>query len=430
MILSPAILRAQMLLERDRYAEAEREVGRALSETPDHPIALSLMAMCKLHQDRKPEAEQYAARAVAADPEHPYTHYVRGWVLVDVGKLPQARAASEEALRLDPTDPDFHALRSAVYLSANRWVDALAAAEKGLEYDAEHDGCQHQRTVALTRLGRHDEADRQMSQTLRQNADDPMAHANRGWSLLHQNRPKDALEAFREALRIDPGLEYARAGVVEALKAKNPIYRLVLAFFLWMSRLSPKAQAGVILGGFVGFQVLRQIGGSVPALSVVILPIMAVYIAFVVLTWVSVPLFNLLLFTSRYGQAALSRDQKLGARIFGGYLLGVLAYFGVTLTMVLTGVGHGPTMALVCGKYSVLFALLAMPLGAVVNFIGTRRAKLYAIGFGALLAITVVALVLEAVGAPAAEPVDNLRFYSYVAAVWLLVFVGVAPKRV
>ena len=60
--------------------------------------------------------------------------------------------------------------------------------------------------------------------------------------VLHQAQPKAALEHFREALRLDPNLQYAQAGIVEALKARNPIYRWMLGYFLWMGRLSDRAK--------------------------------------------------------------------------------------------------------------------------------------------------------------------------------------------
>ncbi len=44
-------------------------------------------------------------------------------------------------------------------------------------------------------------------------ANDPenaLTHANQGWALLHRGDHERALEHFREALRIDPELEWAR----------------------------------------------------------------------------------------------------------------------------------------------------------------------------------------------------------------------------
>src|SRR3712207_7475219 len=53
-------------------------------------------------------------------------------------------------------------------------------------------------------------------------------HANRGWQEAHRGNYEQAMAHFREALRIDASLEWAREGVVEVLKARNPVYRVML----------------------------------------------------------------------------------------------------------------------------------------------------------------------------------------------------------
>ena len=58
----------------------------------------------------------------------------------------------------------------------------------------------------------------------------------------------DALRARpRETLRLEPGNEWARQGLVTALKARNPIYGLFLQYALFMGRLSPRCSAMWIL---------------------------------------------------------------------------------------------------------------------------------------------------------------------------------------
>ncbi|MDB5311521.1 MAG: tetratricopeptide repeat protein [Gemmataceae bacterium] len=46
-----------------------------------------------------------------------------------------------------------------------------------------------------------------------------------GWALLHARQPAEALTHFREALRLDPTNEWARDGLIEALKARYWVYR-------------------------------------------------------------------------------------------------------------------------------------------------------------------------------------------------------------
>jgi len=46
--------------------------------------------------------------------------------------------------------------------------------------------------------------------------------------------------------------------MVEALKARNVIYRVMLRYFLWMARLSAKAQWAVVIGMYVGTRLLAR----------------------------------------------------------------------------------------------------------------------------------------------------------------------------
>src|SRR5690606_21011372 len=125
------------------------------------------------------------------------------------------------------------------------------------------------------------------------------SHANMGWTLLHQGQPRRAAEHFREALRLDPTSDWARSGIVEAMKARSPIYRVFLAYFLFMSRLSSGAQWGILIGGYAGYQTVRTIGRTHPALAPYLQPLIVAYVVFALGTIVAIPLFNLLLFTDR-----------------------------------------------------------------------------------------------------------------------------------
>jgi tetratricopeptide (TPR) repeat protein len=309
--------RALLLYQHSRYREAEQELRGALAQQPHDPQAHALLGLCLLKQEKLDEAQAETEQAITLAPDWPHSHYCRSIVLEHRNRHREAEASAREAVRLDPADPNNYARLGFTLYNQSLWQPALAAAEQGLAHDAEHDDCGNLRTLALTKLGRKHEAIATVDQSLARNPDDAFAHANKGWALLHQNQPKPALEHFREALRLDPTFEYARHGMVEALKAHNPIYRWMLAYFLWMARLSDGARWGVILGGYFGMKILRNIARQSPALAPWILPIIIVYLVFVLLTWFATPLFNLLLRLNRFGRHALSRDQRSAANWFG-----------------------------------------------------------------------------------------------------------------
>jgi tetratricopeptide (TPR) repeat protein len=68
--------------------------------------------------------------------------------------------------------------------------------------------------------------------------ENPTTHASKGWILVNQGKAKEAIERFRESLRMNPHSEWAYAGVVQAMKARNPIYYMLLCGSLSMSESS------------------------------------------------------------------------------------------------------------------------------------------------------------------------------------------------
>jgi tetratricopeptide (TPR) repeat protein len=187
--------------------------------------------------------------------------------------------------------------------------------------------------MALVKLGRKAEAGVTIDAALSRNPDNALTHANQGWTFLEQNQPKKALEHFREALRLDPENEWARSGIVEALKARNFIYAIMLRYFLWMSRLSTRVQWAIILGGYFGNRILATVARDNPALAPWVLPLQILYVAFALLTWTAEPLFNLLLRLNRFGRLALSREQTVSSNWFGSCLfLALLALAGWLLS--------------------------------------------------------------------------------------------------
>jgi Tfp pilus assembly protein PilF len=319
------INRALLLLQRSRYDLAEQELRQALAENPENAHAHALLAYSLAQQDKNDEAESSARHAIELAPDNPYCHYIMGWVKVQRDDLQGARWAVEEAIRLNPEDSDYHGLRALIYLGGQRWQEALDAANEGLRHDPTHQDCLNHRAMALVQLNRPDEAHQTIGQALQENPENEQTHANLGWAFLHKGQHQKALEHFSEALRLDPNFDYARHGLVEALKARYTLYRWLLRFFLWMSTLSPRARGGLIIGAYILVKVLGTLGKRNPAVAPFVLPIVIFYAIFVLLTWVIDPMFNLLLQCNKYGRYALSKKQRRSSTLFGVLLFGAIA---------------------------------------------------------------------------------------------------------
>ncbi len=187
--------------------------------------------------------------------------------------------------------------------------------------------------MALVKMGCKELAGATIDAALARDPDNAVTHANMGWTLLEKNDPAKALEHFREALRLDPTSEWARLGIIEALKARHLVYRLMLRYFLWMAKLSGKMQWGVIIGAYLLYRVLRGWAKANPDVAPFVWPVLVLYVGFVFLSWTAVPLFNLLLRLNRFGRLALSDEQIRASNWIGGCLLFVIvaAIAGVAL---------------------------------------------------------------------------------------------------
>ncbi|MBK7404299.1 MAG: tetratricopeptide repeat protein [Phycisphaerales bacterium] len=312
---------AQLLLQQQRFDLAKGPLRQALGEDPDNALACAWLAWCHLREDDYGPATELAERAVSLDPEEAFLHFVLGSVYFDRDMPKEAMREAQEALRLDPSNADHWRLLSGLHAGAKRWTESLGAAERGLALDGEHAGCAHMRVMALRGLGRKAEAMEASRGTLERDPDSPVAHANAGWTCLHRGEIRQAKTHFREALRLDPGLDWARAGMVEAIKATNPIYRVFLRYMLWMATKSGKVQWAVIIVGWLGYQVARTALASNPQFKPFLLPLIVTYVAFVLLTWFATPLFNLMLLVHPFGRHAIRADQRLWASLFGLTLL-------------------------------------------------------------------------------------------------------------
>lgn len=324
------ILRAQMLMQQGKHALAEEQLRLSLAQDSGDATAHALLALCLSDRKAWDAATDEARQAIVAAPDNAFTHYALAQVMRSRNRMIEARHAINEALRLEPTDADYFAVLAGIEAAEQLWHACLKAAETGLAHDAEHAHCSNFRAIALTKLGRRDEAGQTIQEELRRNPENAFSHANEGWRQLHARQPVQAMEHFREALRLEPNFEWARQGIIEAMKARFFIYRWMLSFFLWIGRFPPKVQLALMIGIPVGQRVLQSVLDSVPALKPLSLPLIIGYLTFVWMTWCSSALFELVLMTSRFGRLALNRSEKIRASLVGACVAGGVAMMGIS----------------------------------------------------------------------------------------------------
>jgi tetratricopeptide (TPR) repeat protein len=342
--MSSHIERARLLIQQSRYEFAAKELQKALAADPLDPIAHALMAVCLAEQEKFDRAYDEARQAATLAPDLPYAQYVLAYVRYKQDFLPEAEQAVNNAIRLDPWDADHFALLAQIKFQQKRWRDALEAAESGLEIEAEHLSCANWRAMALNQLGREDEAERALEDAIAQDPENALTHANQGWTALQRGEAQKALEHFRESLRLDPTSEWAQSGMVEALKARYFVYRLMLKYNFFMSRLSGRSQWFVLIGVYL-------VAKIVPFLFIP-------YLIFVFLSWTSDALSNLLLRLNHYGRLLLTKEQIAASNLVGGLLLtaavsAVIAVMTAHKTAILAAAGCAMLIIPVAGSFSI-----------------------------------------------------------------------------
>jgi tetratricopeptide (TPR) repeat protein len=304
--------RSQLLINQGRYDLAEKELRQLLSLEPDYASAHGLLAVCLSEKKQHAEALKEIRQAIALSPSFSGFHYIHAGILRDQNNLDAAKKAILEALHLDPLDADCYARLASIQYDQHKHTEALKSAEQGLSVDAEHVWSMNMRLLALIELGRIAEAEAEVNGTLAVAPDHPFPHTVKGWVMLHQNQNAEAMECFKEALRLNPDREWARLGLLESLKARNGLYRLILRLDLWRSRLSA--------------------GQRFALLALMILPqTRALFLLLVLLIGFAKFFFTFLLWFDPYGRLALSPKEiatnKWILAIFGSFGPGILLYW-------------------------------------------------------------------------------------------------------
>ena len=403
------LAQARFLLQRGRHQDAEALLRKTLAEDPTDGEAHALLAFALLYRGRHTDALLEAQAAVRFAPDDPFGHYTGAVVLLEMGNEDEALSAIREAIRLAPEFARYHAVEGNIYLQKRDWEKALASAETGLGFDPRNVQCTNLRAMALVKLGRRDEAGLSLEAALATDPQNPMTHANQGWALLHQGDHQAALGHFREALRLNPGLGWAREGIVEALRARNPIYRVLLRYFLWMSRLQIRAQWGLIVGVFILNNVIDYLAFNVPVLRPFLSPLNYLYTVFAFLSWTARPLFTLLLRLDRFGRLALSDEDVVVSNWVGVCLLAAIGLLGAGLFL-------GQTAFLTAAVNAVA---LIVPVAGLFHFRPGKRRLLFA-GYAVVLALLALGgLVLKLAGSPWGAQLSGFFMWGWILYSWI-----------
>jgi tetratricopeptide (TPR) repeat protein len=313
--------RATILIEQKKYAEAAAFLRQALAQDPQDGWGLYLLALCQLHMPAEEKAASATIdRALAADGNNAAFHALRSHILTNDKKYAAALSAADTAVAIGPDYAGGHIARCAALIGTERWKDAEASARAALALDPDNAGAGNLLSETLRFQNRGAETAAHVQSMLAKDPTDAFSHANAGWVALEKGDLKNAQLHFLEALRIDPGFEYARKGIVETFKAKSPVYRGYLAYSFAMAKIPPRTRLAIIIGAVIAVRLLRSLFTG--DLWVIGALIGIAYMIFVLWSWVAGGVGNLILLTDRFARHALVKSEKQEAVLVGG---GVMA---------------------------------------------------------------------------------------------------------
>jgi tetratricopeptide (TPR) repeat protein len=201
------------LLARNKPETAEQVFRTVLADFPDSAIANAMLAMALADQGRGRDALFAADFALGRDPALALGHAARACALETMGLSAEAEMEGRQAVALAPTDPNRHSDLAGIVGRAGRYREALEITRKALSLNPQHLPSLHCRALALVSLDEFEDAERLLSTALLENRDLARLRASVGLTLESRGKRAEAAAQYREALRLDPTTEPARAGL-------------------------------------------------------------------------------------------------------------------------------------------------------------------------------------------------------------------------
>lgn len=363
------IQRAHLLLSQGRSEDAVKQLTEVLHADPNNDHALSLMGRARFDQQRFKEGMELIQRAISQEPTESYYYYLLAFGYYSTENNPHAQLNIRKAIELHPYQPDYFGLWAILLLEKNQFREALERANEGLALDPENVSCLNARATALNKLNRTEESIDTMKTVLDADPENYYTHLNVGWNLLEKGKQKEANKHFREALRLNPRAESARAGLKQSLKSNIPPYKWLLQYSFWLNNKGANARWAIPIGIYLGIRAVDYLSvNAPPAIATVGMIIVGLYIILALGSWFINPIANLFLFFHKDGKHALTSGEKWGAILTVSALLTGLVCMAINFTIPKGGTDVYEVAAILAISLALPLSVLEFPIR--LNFRG------------------------------------------------------------
>jgi tetratricopeptide (TPR) repeat protein len=178
---------------------ARRDLARATSMSPADPRAWYLRGIAEQRSGDLDSAKESFRKVIRLMPGAPWGHASLAYAEARAGSLESSLSSLDRAMTTAPRDPNVHLQKGAVLLAARRFGDAIRSFDSVLRLDRASKEAWNGRGVALTYLGRTEEALKCFEQVSNL-GDQRLASYNSGVAYAHASRFREAAESFERSL--------------------------------------------------------------------------------------------------------------------------------------------------------------------------------------------------------------------------------------
>jgi tetratricopeptide (TPR) repeat protein len=259
--------RLSLLLDLNRFEEAERMVRLALADQPQDAMLLAMLSRVLICRGEFEAGEAVAREAIANDPDMWLGFCSLAWSYLFSKRYRAAISTALDALQLYPEDDNVLYCMAMAQIQLLSYEDGLRTIDKALEIKPEDAKYLSFRGMALFHLNRLEDAWICVDQALSIDPEQPMAHAVRGWMNWKRKLFKTAREDFLTALTLNPNDSKLKEGLREAILGANPFYHLLFRYYRWLARLSQGQSVALVFGYMGALLILFGIGSVEPSLA-------------------------------------------------------------------------------------------------------------------------------------------------------------------
>lgn len=228
------------------------------------------LALALLKTGDRTEAKQELQAAVQYKPDSVSSHFALGSLLQSENKLDEAAEEFKAALNTDPKFAPASLKLSQVLTSQNKPAAAISSLEDALKLSPSADqeeALQASLGLAYAESGNTKEGIEILSNLISKQPDSADAHFSLGLLYAKSPQPADqeaALTYFKEALRLDPGLEASRLALGRLLLVRGNCSDSLLPLQIYAKHKPRDPEGSHALG--LAYQCLRRVNDGIASL--------------------------------------------------------------------------------------------------------------------------------------------------------------------